>query len=651
MKRVLVIGLLGVGTLIGPTARGERTYFVDSQSGDDAREGLSSSTAWKSLERANKAELKPGDRMLFRRGGLWRGVLDLKSGDASGRTYYGAYGTGPKPVFQGSVERNRESDWTEIEPGLWSTVTDKGADLECAMSAEKLMDWAASYQAGVKGKAGVVTENGETFLRVTCTARPKDVEPNHLQLWGASMTGLTAPLRFRFKVRGDFRPKKADVLLGRPPWSRSHAGGVAISDAADANGWREASVLFADDTATVRDGRLHFNLGREIVPGGKMDLKPVGVYRVRIDERARIGKDVGILILDDGAAWGVKKWAKEDLKSDLDYWYDEGRDRVVVRLGRNPAKAYRSVELAKTMTVIPHSGKHDVTVEAFTVRYSGGFAFSGGGAERITVKNCDMNFIGGGLQYWTRRSSGELRPVRYGNGIEYWSPARDCRVERCRFWQVYDAAVTPQQSRSANGFDNIVYTDNVFWQCEYSFEYWNHDPASHSRNIVFEHNTSVDAGDCWSHAQRPDPNGAHLMSYRHVGEMSGQVIRNNVFCRSTDRGFRFFTDWRDTLAMDHNLHYEPSNTLSECHARTKDGKPGWKFGAGPEEFRRYQAATGLDAGSLYAEPQFVDPAKRDYRLKPGSPGTSLATDGGPVGARNMPGLDRDQSTFPGNCPL
>ena len=49
------------------------------------------------------------------------------------------------------------------------------------------------------------------------------------------------------------------------------------------------------------------------------------------------------------------------------------------------------------------------------------------------------------------------------------------------------------------------------------------------------------------------------------------------------------------------------------------------------------------AHSEFAAPKFVDPAKRDYRLAAGSPGLKLASDGGPVGARNMPGLDRDQS--------
>ena len=621
-------------------------YYVDSSAGDDARDGRSEANAWRSLARVNRAELRPGDRMLFRRGGRWRGVLDLKSGDETARTYYGAYGVGPKPVFLGSVERNREADWFEMKPGLWSTRTEKGEDVECQLSADRLQRWGASFEHGVKGSVKTVTEDGETFVRVTCTERPAKASGNHLQLWGTAVTGCAAPMRVRFKVRGDFLPDKLDVLLARAPWTRRTQGHVSVSPAADAKGWREASALLADGDPVLSEGSLHFNLGHLAKAGGRLDLKPTGVYRMSVDERAFIGRDVGILLFGDGQAWGVKKWTLADLREDLDYWYDEENDRVVLKLDRNPAKAFSSVELAKTLTVIPHAKKHDVTVEALTVRCSGGFAFGGGGAARITVRNCDFSFIGGGLQYWRTKADGTKVPVRYGNGIEYWSPARDCRVERCRFWQIYDAAVTPQQSGSANGFDNIVFTDNVFWQCEYSYEFWNHSPESHSCNIVFEHNTSVDAGCGWAHAQRPDPNGAHLMSYAHVGAMTNLVIRNNVFCRSSDRGFRFFTDWRKSLEMTHNLHYEPLKVLSQSHASGTD--PGgrsrsWKCGAGPEEFRRYQDETGLDAGSLYAEPQFVDPAKRDYRLKPGSPGTALATDGGAVGARDMPGLDRDQS--------
>ena len=49
---------------------------------------------------------------------------------------------------------------------------------------------------------------------------------------------------------------------------------------------------------------------------------------------------------------------------------------------------------------------------------------------------------------------------------------------------------------------------------------------------------------------------------------------------------------------------------------------------------------------LFLTTKFVNPALRDYRLAPGSPGLTLASDGGPVGARDMPGLDGDQSLSP-----
>ena len=54
-------------------------------------------------------------------------------------------------------------------------------------------------------------------------------------------------------------------------------------------------------------------------------------------------------------------------------------------------------------------------------------------------------------------------------------------------------------------------------------------------------------------------------------------------------------------------------------------------------------ALGFDPHSVCAEPKFVNASTRDYRLAAGSPGSALASDGGAVGARDMPGLDGDQS--------
>ena len=42
-----------------------RTYFVDSESGQDSLDGQAPDRAWQSLERVNAAELQPGDTVRF----------------------------------------------------------------------------------------------------------------------------------------------------------------------------------------------------------------------------------------------------------------------------------------------------------------------------------------------------------------------------------------------------------------------------------------------------------------------------------------------------------------------------------------------------------------------------------------------------------
>ena len=469
---------------------GATEYYADDKAGNDAADGKSPASAWQSLQKVNAAKFAPGDRVMFRRGGLWRGALRPQSGAEGNRLVYTNYGAGPKPILQNSVDRSSPDFWKPLQPGLW------------------------------------------------------------------------------------------------------------------------------------------------------------------VSQDAVYGRDAGILIFNDGEDCGIKRWGIGELKNPKDFWYDEDAKRIVIRLDRNPGETFRSIEVALSGHIVNQGSCHDVTYDGFTVRYTGCHGFGGGSTRNITIRNCDIYWIGGGLQFWGDKKN-RKGPVRFGNGIEFWGECHGNLVERCRLWQIYDAALTNQTRDSPLPEADVTYRDNVVWDSEYSFEYWNHEIKSSTSNILFEHNTCIDAGYGLGHLQRPNRNGTHLMFFENPAKTTNFVVRNNVFVRSKDHAVWMCDDWRakpgvrDGLQMYGNLWFDEGRFYDLVHRGywklpinpTKDAT----YESGPAEFAKYQSETGLDRGSVWGLPQFENEARRDYRLKAGSIGKGAAPDGTDLGARNMPGLDQDQS--------
>ena len=95
-------------------------YYV-STSGDDANDGKSPETPWKTLAKVNEgvesvypftqkedALIKAGDAVLFKRGDLFRGTVIATSGVS-----YGAYGEGEKPkIYGGEADSATEKKWS-----------------------------------------------------------------------------------------------------------------------------------------------------------------------------------------------------------------------------------------------------------------------------------------------------------------------------------------------------------------------------------------------------------------------------------------------------------------------------------------------------------------------------------------------------------
>ena len=102
-----------------------KTYYV-SPDGDDKNDGLSPKTAIRTLN-ADAIYLsppKPGDAILFERGGVWRMTNSIKAYEG---VVYGSYGKGEKPTFVGSIKNYAKAEYWNAsnKENVWKlTVAD-----------------------------------------------------------------------------------------------------------------------------------------------------------------------------------------------------------------------------------------------------------------------------------------------------------------------------------------------------------------------------------------------------------------------------------------------------------------------------------------------------------------------------------------------
>ena len=85
---------------------GDVTYYVDAVNGDDANDGTTPETAWKTLTKASSIrQLKAGGSILLKAGCVWNGeqlFIDNAIGSADAPIVIGSYGEGAKPVINGN---------------------------------------------------------------------------------------------------------------------------------------------------------------------------------------------------------------------------------------------------------------------------------------------------------------------------------------------------------------------------------------------------------------------------------------------------------------------------------------------------------------------------------------------------------------------
>jgi parallel beta-helix repeat protein len=122
MKKLLIILFLLIAIGLNAT-----TYYVKT-GGSDVAAGTSDALAWATLAKVQSTAFSAGDSILLERGSTFRGSLykDAESGSAGNYIYFGAYGTGAKPLILGSKSLSVTGDWTNDAGNVWKTTATLG---------------------------------------------------------------------------------------------------------------------------------------------------------------------------------------------------------------------------------------------------------------------------------------------------------------------------------------------------------------------------------------------------------------------------------------------------------------------------------------------------------------------------------------------
>lgn len=589
------------------TGASAATYYVDAALGSDTAPGTSPPTAWRTMEKVNNAPLHPGDAVLFKRGEAWREFLRPRSGSEAGRITYGAYGTGDKPLFLGSIAQNEVSRWTHEGSNIWATTRPALLYPELFSNPSFEIDangWAIYFDptkaAGTGARDTGVFDTAPAGYRIDCDNAGSAIIDIQFFTTGFTITaGNFYRLAFSAKSTSSFSIPSILLMTDSGSWSASYHTNYTPAITVE---WQTYEILFRADV-TAADGRINFYLGGALPSGVTLYLDSISLKE--FSEKDLPYVDIGNLIFDAKASCGVKVWNQEDLSQQGEFWYDEDNWVLKVYSTANPASYYSAIECALSRFMIDQTDRHHITYENLSLRYGGAHGIAGGETHHITVRNCDFSYLGGGDQIG---GNGELR---YGNGVEFWNNAHDTLVEGCKFWEIYDAALTTQ-GEGENIKKNQFFRNNVIWNCEYSFELWNFPASAVTDNISFENNTCAYAGYGWGHGQRFDPSGRHLCFFSNEAATTNITIQNNIFFRAREAAISITGEWNgiEGMALDYNIYYQesPDTMLAYWKGRSYQNN----------DFSLYQSETGKDHNSFNSDPLFVNSGQHNYRIRAGS---------------------------------
>ena len=233
-------------------------------------------------------------------------------------------------------------------------------------------------------------------------------------------------------------------------------------------------------------------------------------YGVKVTKHLSADISVSIGTVDTGMGWSITRLGdrfanQNDLKSNLEFYHNPDTSRLYLYYdGGNPADVFEDIKLV-VRGYLAGAGRENsinVTIDNLALKYAGAHGISVGYSKNVTIRNCEIGWIGGSIQ--TYDFGGRSFPTRFGEGIQNWGDCDGFYIENCYIYQIYDGAASSQQSVWAEMQSCIMKDIQV-------------------TNCLFEKNTT--SVEMWLNLTTAQGEKNHLYGFEEM-RITGNLIRN-----------------------------------------------------------------------------------------------------------------------------
>lgn len=300
-----------------------------------------------------------------------------------------------------------------------------------------------------------------------------------------------------------------------------------------------------------------------------------------------LGAGGGNVIFNNGEAVAIRKLTLEEIRKDGDYYFDSQNQTLYLKLNQyNPGHYFNNIEIANIKFIFRASGSgplvlvSNIYIENLCLKYPSTHAFSLNFGENITIKNCDISWVGGD---WYGNQG-----TRLGNAIEFWAIAKGHNVSNNYMHQIYDAAVT-FQGTSYNDYTDITIENNLIEYSSMNFEFWANEESSNTatsnspnakfHNISLKDNIFRFGGYGYSNlhrSARTDQSYILAWYYKYdASQFKKFEIKNNIFDIANSYYF-YGPNALPNIDISDNTYYQTNNsinkTVRDYHFYSQDKK-------------------------------------------------------------------------------